>query len=267
MLKLTSLDGTEIVYTMTGSGPSVVMVGGALDDGSENATLIPHLAQRFTVYNYVRRGRGESGDTAPHSLTRELDDLAGVVKQAGGSAHLFGASSGGALVLEAVAAGVAATSIAVYDVPYSVRPGAIAAWQTYASDVQKAIADDDRDRAVELFMRVAGLPDEAIAEVRASPFWTPLLALAHTLPYDAACLNDGPPPHERLASIQQSALVVTRETPDQVMVTAGGDFFAAAADAIAGSIPTSRRATVAAASHAVDPDALAPVLADFFKRP
>jgi Alpha/beta hydrolase family len=267
MVKLTSDDGTEIAYTTTGSGPSVVLVGGGLDDGSENATLIPHLAERFTVYNYARRGRGESGDTPPHSLARELEDLGAVVQQAGGSAHLFGASSGGALVLEAAAAGVAATSIAVYDVPYCVTPDMIAAWQSYVADVREAVAADDPDRAIELFMRVAGIPDEGIAEAKASPYWAALLALAHTLPYDAACLNDGSPPHERLASIQLPALVITRETPDDVMVNAAGDFFAAAADAVAGSIPGSRRAIIAAAGHAVDAEALSPVLLEFFARP
>ena len=106
MHTLTSRDGTKIAYTRDGSGPSVLLVGGGLDDGSENAMLIPALADRFTVVNYARRGRDGSGDTPPHSLAREIEDLTAVIGSAGGSAHLFGASSGGALALEAAAAGV-----------------------------------------------------------------------------------------------------------------------------------------------------------------
>jgi pimeloyl-ACP methyl ester carboxylesterase len=168
MHMVTSRDGTKIAYTKEGSGPSIVLVGGALDDGSENATLIPALAERFTVINDARRGRDGSGDRPPHSLPREIEDLTAVVSSAGGSAHLFGASSGGALALEAAASGVSALSIAVYDVPYSVTSEAVSAWQTYVAQLRAALAEDDRHQAIELFMGVAGLPQEAIAEAKSS---------------------------------------------------------------------------------------------------
>lgn len=266
MHTVTSRDGTKIAYTREGSGPSVVLVGGALDDGSENATLIPALAERFTVLNYARRGRDGSGDSQPHSLAREIEDLRSVISSAGESAHLFGASSGGALALEAAASGVSALSIAVYDVPYSVTPEAVGAWQTYAAQLRDALAEDDRNRAIELFMGVAGLPQEAIAEAKSSPHWAPLLPIAHTLAYDAACLNDGSPPRTRLSSISQPVLLITRA---EQAAAAMSDiaFFTAAADAVAQVIENAERITVPAPSHVVDPETLAPVLTNFFGSP
>jgi len=265
MHTVTSRDGTKIAYTRHGSGPSVVLVGGALDDGAENATLIPALAERFTVVNYARRGRDGSGDTQPHSLAREIEDLTAVISSAGGSAHLFGASSGGALALEAAASGVSALSIAVYDVPYSVTPEAVGVWQTYVAQLRDALAEDDRDRAIELFMGVAGLPQEAIAEAKSSPYWTPLLPIAHTLAYDAACLNDGSPPRAWLSSISQPVLLITRVEQDAAMSDIA--FFTAAADAVAQVIENAKRITVPAPSHVVDPETLAPVLTNFFGSP
>ncbi|MET1007889.1 MAG: alpha/beta hydrolase, partial [Propionibacteriaceae bacterium] len=113
---VTSADGTQIAYQREGSGPAVVLVGGGLDDGSENAVLLPGLAGEFTVYNYARRGRGGSGDTRPYAVERELEDLAALLAAAGGTAHVFGASSGGALALEAAAAGLPIARLVVYDV-------------------------------------------------------------------------------------------------------------------------------------------------------
>lgn len=125
--RVTSNDGTTIAYDREGSGPAVILVGGALDEGVENAPLAPALAEHFTVYNYARRGRGASGFTEPYAVEREIEDLDALIAEAGGSAHLFGASSGGALALEAAAAGSAIDTIAVWEVPYAVGT-------TYARD-------------------------------------------------------------------------------------------------------------------------------------
>jgi pimeloyl-ACP methyl ester carboxylesterase len=124
MPQVTSRDGTSIAYDRQGAGPAVVLVGGGLVDPVsgrpgrwENAPLAAALAGRFTVYNYDRRGRGDSGDTLPYAVDRELEDLQALLDQAGGSAHLYGVSSGGALVLEAAAAGLPTDRLAVYEVP------------------------------------------------------------------------------------------------------------------------------------------------------
>ena len=151
-----SADGTQIAWQREGSGPAVVLVGGGLDDGSENAVLMPALAGEFTVYNYARRGRGGSGDTQPYVVQRELEDLAAVLDAAGGKAHVFGASSGGALALEAAAAGLPIARLAVYDVPYSVAEDAVERWRAYRAELDEALAQGRMEGALAAFMRLGG---------------------------------------------------------------------------------------------------------------
>jgi alpha/beta hydrolase family protein len=234
-----------------------VLVGGALVDPltgragrAENAPLAAELAASFTVLNYDRRGRADSGDTLPYAVEREIEDLAAVIAEAGGSAHVYGASSGGALALRAALAGVAIDRLAVYEVPYFV--GALEPWRQYVDALDAALGDGRRGDAVELFMRVAGAPEEAIASARASEMWPGLEAIAHTLAYDAACLGDGLPPQG-----------VT--TPTLVATGGGEPFFEQAADATAAAIPGAQRVIVAGQGHFVDPTALAPVLDRFFR--
>src|ERR671915_1114288 len=141
--RVTSNDGTTIAYDRKGSGPAVVLVGGAQDDGAENAPLVPALAEHFTVYNYARRGRGASGFTEPYAVEREIEDLDALIAEAGGSAHVFGVSSGGALALEAAAAGVAVGRIGVYEVPYSIAEDAAVLWREYTEQLDAALAAGD----------------------------------------------------------------------------------------------------------------------------
>jgi hypothetical protein len=176
MSRVTSKDGTSIAYDRKGRGPAVILVGGGLDDGSENAPLAPELAERFTVYNY---GRGASGDTPPYALERELEDIEALIAEAGGSAHLYGVSSGGALALEAAAAGSAVDKLAVYEVPFFVAEEALQRWREYVEQLGAALAQGRRGAAVELFMRVAGASEEMIVGARSSPVWPGLEALAH----------------------------------------------------------------------------------------
>ena len=126
-----SADGTRIGYDrLSNDGPVVVLVGGGLDDGTENVAFGKLLASTFAVVNYRRRGRGDSGDTQPYAVRREVEDLAAVIDAAGGQAHLFGASSGGALALEAAAAGLPVGRIAVHEVPYLLGDPMLTAWHT-----------------------------------------------------------------------------------------------------------------------------------------
>src|SRR5262249_699655 len=107
MTEVTSKDGTAIAFDRSGAGPAIILVGGALSDRSAGAPLAALLAPRFTVFAYDRRGRGDSGDTAPYAVEREVEDLAALIDEAGGSAFLLGHSSGAALALEAAARGLA----------------------------------------------------------------------------------------------------------------------------------------------------------------
>jgi hypothetical protein len=262
--RVTSRDGTPIAYNRVGEGPAVILVGGGLDDGSESAPLAPLLATMFTVINYARRGRGASGDTQPYAVEREIEDLGALIDIAGGSAHLYGVSSGGALALEAAAAGIAADRIAVYEVPYNLAPDWPARWQRYREDVATVLADGRRGDALELFMRLTGSSDEEIAGARSSSFWPAGEALAHTLPYDAACLGTGRPPAERFATIDRPTLVATgvgaREphAPEWVLA------LDPAADAIAAAIPDARRVILEGQGHVADPAVLAAALEEFF---
>jgi alpha-beta hydrolase superfamily lysophospholipase len=261
MPAVTSKDGTSIAYESAGSGPAVILVGGGLDDGAENAPLVPELASSFTVFNYARRGRGASGDARPYAVEREIDDLDALIDEAGGSAHLYGVSSGGALALEAAASGLPIDRIAVYEVPYNVAADWPPRWRAYRDALEMLLADDRRGDAVAHFMRLAETPEPAIEQARDAPFWPALEALAPTLAYDAACLGDGQPPTDRLATIRQPTLVATGDArEDAEWVRA----LAPAADAIVAALPNGQRATFDGQGHIADPKAVARLLARFF---
>lgn len=261
---ITSKDGTKIAYDKLGAGSAIILVGGGLDDGSENAPLAAELAKQFTVYNYARRGRAGSSDTQPYALEREIEDIDALITEAGGSAHLFGLSSGGALALEAAAAGLAIDKLAVYEVPYSMGDEAVQYWQSYVKELTAALADNRRDDALALFMKLAGSSDEDIEGAKNSPFWAGIQSIAHTLAYDAACLGDGRPPTARLATITQPTLVATGTVIDPHMVGLQPGFFDEAADAIAQSIPHATRQIIEGQSHQVDAKALSQVLSSYF---
>ena len=158
MDSVTSKDGTPIAYERRGSGPAVILVGGGLDDGSENAPLAAGLAARFTTYNYARRGRGASGDTPPYAVERELEDIAALIANAGGRAHVYGASSGGMFALEAALAGLPIGRIALYEIPYDTTDGAAERFDDYREQLDATLSDGRRGDAIELFMRLAGSP-------------------------------------------------------------------------------------------------------------
>jgi pimeloyl-ACP methyl ester carboxylesterase len=249
-----SKDGTPIAFDRVGEGPAVILVTGALDDGSENAPLATELASAFTVFNYARRGRGASGDRPDYTVERELQDIDALISEAGGSAHLYGVSSGGMFALEAAAAGLAIDRLAVYDVPYDVADGAAARNDAYREQLRSALTEGRRGDAVELFMRLAGSTDDEIAGARSSSFWPGVEGLAPTLAYDAELY--GSPPTDRLATIQQRTLVVSG--PDR-------SFFGPAGDAVAASLPNAERLVVEGQGHVADPKVVAPILERFFE--
>ncbi|MFD0556942.1 alpha-beta hydrolase superfamily lysophospholipase [Stackebrandtia endophytica] len=257
-----SRDGTRIAFHRDGAGPPVVLVGGGLTDHTENAPLAARLAADFTVYNYDRRGRGDSGDTAPYSVQREIEDLAAIVEHAGGHGYAYGVSSGGALLLEAVLAGVEVDRLAVYEVPYSVDRFAQEAWRGYVDELVGLSGAD----AVELFMRFTGADDAEVVRARDSSSWPRLARLGETLSYDAACLGStGAPPVDRLARLTNPTLVITgepREDPHATAVTS--DFFARAADEIVAAAPGAGRLVLPGQQHVADPATVGDALTRFF---
>jgi pimeloyl-ACP methyl ester carboxylesterase len=259
MKQVTSRDGAIITYDQAGDGPPVILVCGGSVDRMSNAPLAAVLAQHFTVFNYDRRGRGASGDTQPYAVAREIEDIDAVIRAAGGSAFLYGSSSGAALALEAAASGLAITKLALWEPPYIVegsrpRPPADTA-RTYT----ELVSAGRRGDAVEFFMaKVVGLPPEFVAGARTQPWWPAQEALAHTLVYDATIMGDYSLPAERAASVRMPALVLA----------GGADFpwMRDTARALAGVIPGAQTRFLDGQGHNVDPEVLAAALVEFFTR-
>lgn len=258
MNKVTSKDGTSITFDHLGQGPAVVLVCGGSVDRMSNAGLAEALAEHFTVYNYDRRGRGDSGDTPPYAIDREIEDIEAVIDAAGGSAYLYGISSGAALALHAAAAlGPKVKKLALYEPPYILegtrpRPPANTA-QIY----NEFVSAGRRGDAAEYFMvNVVGLPPEFAAQARNSPWWPAQEALAHTLAYDATVMGDYSLPTELAASVTTPTLVI-----------AGGDtwdWMQASDKALADALPNGEYQALEGQTHQVAPEALAPVLEQFF---
>ena len=260
-LHVTSRDGTRLAYDTWGEGPALILVNGALADRSGNAELAQLLAPRFTVYSYDRRGRGESGDTRPYSVEREIEDIAALIERAGGSAYVYGKSSGAALALRAAAAlGDKVEKLALYEAPYSDAEGAAKEWKQFRTKLDGLLAADRREDAVTAFLRFSGAPDEVLTKLKASPAWAGMLAMAPTLAYDNAVVGD-----DRSVPVGIAAKV--RAT---TLVMDGGaslkslPFMRPTADKLGETIPGAKRLVVEGQSHDVSAKVLAPVLLDFF---
>lgn len=191
-VRVVSADGTEIAGEQSGRGPAVVLVASALADRSDTTGLAALLAPHFTVINYDRRGRGTSGDAPTYAPAREIEDIAALVEHVGGSASLFGSSSGAVLALRAAAAGVNVDRLALYEPPFVVGEGDDGPPQDLARQITLLLAEGRRSDAVKYFMtRVQGMPGIAVFFMRLMPrMWANLTELAGTLPYDIAVMGD-----------------------------------------------------------------------------
>lgn len=259
MNKVISKDGTEIAYDRRGAGPAVILVDGALCYRSFGPMqhLAELLAPHFTVYNYDRRGRGDSGNTQPYALTREVEDIEALIDEAGGAAFVFGISSGGALALEAAnKLGEKIKKLAIYEAPYSSEDDAAPAWKEYRKQLSEFLAEGRRGDAAALFMRSVGTPEDQIAGMRQAPVWSMFEAVAPTLAYDAAALGE-----ERAIPTERAARV---RVPTLVMSGTALPFMMTTAEALAKAIPHAQRRTLEGQTHDVNLEVLAPVLVEFF---
>ena len=254
----TSRDGTTLAYVRDGSGPSVILVSGAMCTGATEGPLAALLADGFTAIAYDRRGRGASGDTPPFSVDREIEDIAALIEAAGGSAALYGSSSGGALALRAAASGLPVSHVAVYEPPFADYEGGAKERAEYTDRLTELLAQGRRGDAVELFMTLTGMPPEMIAGARRSPAWPDLEAVAPTLAYDNAAMGDGLLPRELLAAVTVPVLAIGGGASPQ--------WLRDAPRAVADAAPSGTYRTLEGQTHMVDPGALAPVLAEFFAR-
>ncbi len=258
---VTSKDGTVIAFDKTGSGPAVILVSGATMARMAWTELAKLLSPHFTVYAYDRRGRGDSTDTQPFALEREIEDIEALIEVAGGSAYVYGISSGGALALEAAARlGRKVKKLALYEVPYDNDPKAKAQWRQYRQNLDKAVTEGRNGDAVKLFMELVGVPPQAINGMEQSPMWAGLEKVAPTLPYDAAAMGpDREPPLERAAMVVAPTLVMDGEASIQFI-----PFMNATAEALTKAIPHAQHKTLPSQGHDVDSGVLAPVLIEFF---
>ncbi len=261
---VTSKDGTRIGFDKTGSGPAVILINGALSHRGlyGDQPLAAELSKHFTVYIYDRRGRGESTDAQPYAVEREIEDLEALVADAGGSASLYGVSSGAALALQAAArlGPGKVTRLAIYEPPYGQDTQQFAGQKQRVSELVRTGAPGD---AAAFFMSAIGTPPEGVESMKRSPEWEEIKKIDFTLVYDFAVLGDGAVPQDVVQTIRVPTLVMNG---DQKM-----EFMQPTADRIAALIPHAQRKTLKGQTHQVAPEAMAPVLVEFFagasKRP
>ena len=256
-----SRDGTKIAVDRYGSGPAIALVGGAFTDRRALAALAQALAPSFTVLAYDRRGRGDSGDTPPYAVAREIEDLAAVLAAAGGPAAVFGHSSGAGLAVLAAADGAAISKLAVYEAPYMVDKGDYLPPADLAARITELSSSGRRGEAVEFWMKdTIRLPADVIAQMRQSPGWPSMEAIVHTAAYDATIMADqergDPLPAAWATQVTVPTLIMDGENSPAWQHRS--------MDALAGLLPNTQRHTFPNADHGVAPGVLTPVLRAFY---
>jgi pimeloyl-ACP methyl ester carboxylesterase len=262
METVTSKDGTIIAYDKSGSGPVVILVDGALqyrafDQGMAELQVL--LSKHFTVIHYDRRGRGDSTDTQPFAVAREIEDIEALIDKAGGSAYLYGISSGAALAFEAaLALDGKVKKLALYEAPYNDDQDYAQRWKQYRKELDKILATDRHGDALALFMMLVGASADDVNGIRQDPMWGLWEAVERTLPYDAAALGeDSSVPTEKAARLAVPTLVMN-----------GGNsfpFMHETAVKLAKAMPNGQHRTLEGQTHEVASEAIAPVLVEFFK--
>lgn len=256
MNTVTSKDGTIIGYDRLSRQPAIVLVGGGSVDRWSNAPLAELLAERLTVYNYDRRGRGISGDAETYAVEREIEDIAAMLEAAGGSAALYGSSSGAALALEAAASGLPVTKLVLWEPPYIVPGDRPPPPADQAQRYRALVAAGRRGDAVEFFMsKVVGLPAEFVAQARKEPWWPAQEALAHTLAYDATIMGDYTIPADKARAVQAPTLVLSGEKSPDWMRHSNQE--------LASLLPNGRHHILEGQEHNVAPEVIAPVILQF----
>jgi pimeloyl-ACP methyl ester carboxylesterase len=257
---VTSADGTRIAFSRYGAGPAIILVHGTFTDRTHPTLsgVAAALAPWFTVVNYDRRGRGDSGNTEPYAVDREIEDLAALVEAAGGSAMVFGGSSGAALALEAAARNPHISKLAAWEPPYHVDDSAPCLPDDFAARLDALVRAGRRGDAVQMYMvEAAGMPASAIAVMRLEPSWSESEKTAHTLAYEAAVMGPGNAlPAARLGGITQPVLVLNGGSSPPWMINAGR--------AVAAAIPGTVYRVLEGQTHNVSAQALVPELLEFF---
>lgn len=260
MRAVTSKDGTLIAFDQSGKGPAVLLVDGAMSyrEFLGSRPLAAELSTDFTVISYDRRGRGESTNTLPYDVAREIEDIEALIDEVGSPVYLYGFSSGSILALKAAAKlGEKIAKLAVFEPPLNSDDDKDKQeFAEFTKRMAELLEINKRGDAVAFFLADM-IPAEMVEEMRQSPDWPLMEAVAHTLAYDNAVMGDGSVPVEAARAVTMPALVLDgAESPD---------FKHEAADALAKAMPHAKRRTLVGETTRVAPEALAPVLVKFFK--
>jgi pimeloyl-ACP methyl ester carboxylesterase len=264
MPRIHATDGTAIAFDRGGEGRPLILVDGATSHRAVNplsGQLAELLGTDFAVYAYDRRGRGESGDTAPYAVEREIEDIGALIAEAGGTAVVCGVSSGAVLAVDAAASGLPIERVAVYEPPFVVDDSRPPVPADYVSRLDEHLAAGRRADALELFFTTAvGIPAEFVAQMRTDPSWAALEAIAPTLAYDGrimgTTMSGAPLPADRWAAVTTPTLVMHGGASDQ--------WLSSAAQALADLLPEATLQVLEGQQHNVAADALAPALTRFF---
>jgi hypothetical protein len=254
-----SKDGTAIAYDKSGQGPAVVIVGGVVGDRSQQAGVAELLAKDFTVFNFDRRAHGESGDTPPYAVEREIEDIDAVIHAAGGSAFVYGTSGPGVLALHAAAGapGARMKKLAIWEPPFVIDGSRPKVRSDYKAHLTSLLKEGRRGDMVEaFFIEAVGMPAQFVAQMRQAPWWSGQEALAHTTIYDATLMGDYSLPRAELGRVKVTTVIID-----------GGmsSWLTKSADEVASALPKGQRRTLAGQQHNVDPAVIAPALVEFFK--
>lgn len=257
---VTSKDGTKIAYDKLGKGPAVILVDGALEyrvfDGM--GKLADLLAQEFTVFRYDRRGRGESTDTYPYAVEREIEDIEAIINEADGFAFVYGISSGASLAMEAaIKLGEKIKKLALYEPPYNDDDEARQSTKEYNRELKELLDAGLPGDALGLFMMLTGMSSEQVDKMHQHPLWPLWEAVAPTLAYDATVMGeDSSVPLKKAASVIMPALIMDGEKSYPFMHNT--------AIKLANTMQNAQHRTLKGQTHDVAPEVIYPVLKEFF---
>ncbi|MEU7003874.1 alpha/beta hydrolase [Nonomuraea sp. NPDC046570] len=255
MQTVVSKDGTEIAYDRSGSGPVIIMMAAGPTDHWALAGIAELLSEDFTVFNYDRRGRGDSGDSASYAPEREYEDLQALITEAGGDARVFGSSGGGILALKAAAWGADIGRLAIWEAPFILEGSRPPVRADYRQNLEKLLTENRRGDMIESFMVDAvGMPVEFVTPMRDAPFWPSMERIAHTLIYDATIIGDWSLP----AGLPELTV------PTLVLEGGTTPWLTQSAEALTQALPAARHTVLPGQTHDVEATAIAPQLAEFF---
>jgi pimeloyl-ACP methyl ester carboxylesterase len=255
-----SKDGTTLAYDVHGSGPELIYITGASCFRSFKPILqdVREFAKEFTVYNYDRRGRGDSGDTLPYSLEREVEDIEAMIDAAGGRAYLYGHSSGAVLALEAaLRLGEKVRKAVLYDASYVHDETEKAEYGQLRQRTQNLLEAGKNSEAMSGFLNGIGMPKVFVFLMRLMPDWRVMTALAPTLAYDMALTSDLPPLERAVKVSVPVQVVVGEKSPIRIR---------GVGEQLANAIPNTKLVTITGQDHMVNAKTLLPVLSSFLKQ-